>query len=135
MIDLKGLSDGNRPLGAIHPTAIVEDGAEIGAGCAIGPFCDGRAGGGAGRAGRAEEPRRRHRLDRDRRGDGRSGPSPCIGEVPQDLKFRGEHTRLVIGKRNRIREGATMNTGTEGGGGVTRVGDDGLFMTGGPCRP
>ncbi len=45
-------------------------------------------------------------------------------------KFAGEETRLVIGKRNRIREHVTMNTGTAGGGGVTRVGDDGLFMAG-----
>jgi UDP-N-acetylglucosamine acyltransferase len=53
-----------------------------------------------------------------------------IGEVPQDLKFKGEKTRLEIGARNRIREHVTMNAGTEGGGGLTRVGDDGLFMAG-----
>ena len=53
-----------------------------------------------------------------------------IGEVPQDLKFKGEASRLQIGKRNRIREHVTMNGGTEGGGGVTRIGDDGLFMAG-----
>ena len=53
-----------------------------------------------------------------------------IGEIPQDLKFKGESSRLEIGKRNRIREHVTMNGGTEGGGGVTRVGDDGLFMAG-----
>ncbi len=53
-----------------------------------------------------------------------------IGEIPQDLKFGGEESRLVIGKRNRIREHVTMNAGTEGGGLVTRVGDDGLFMAG-----
>ena len=53
-----------------------------------------------------------------------------IGEIPQDLKFKGEASRLVIGERNRIREHVTMNCGTEGGGGVTRVGDDGLFMAG-----
>ena len=57
-------------------------------------------------------------------------PFAVIGEIPQDLKFRGEDTKLVIGKRNRIREHVTMNSGTEGGGGVTRVGDDGLFMAG-----
>ena len=57
-------------------------------------------------------------------------PFATVGEVPQDLKYRGEHTRLVIGRRCRIREGATLNTGTEGGGGVTRVGDDCLIMTG-----
>ncbi|MCL4156894.1 UNVERIFIED_CONTAM: hypothetical protein GTU68_009879, partial [Idotea baltica] len=53
-----------------------------------------------------------------------------IGEIPQDLKFKGEASRLEIGKRNRIREHVTMNCGTEGGGGVTRVGDDNLFMAG-----
>jgi UDP-N-acetylglucosamine acyltransferase len=57
-------------------------------------------------------------------------PFSSIGEVPQDLKFKGERTQLIIGKRNRIREHVTMNTGTAGGGGVTRVGDDGLFMAG-----
>ncbi len=53
-----------------------------------------------------------------------------IGEIPQDLKFAGERTSLRIGARNRIREHVTMNTGTAGGGGVTRIGDDGLFMAG-----
>ena len=57
-------------------------------------------------------------------------PFAVLGGIPQDLKFRGEETSLVIGKRNRIREHVSMNTGTEGGGGVTRVGDDGLFMAG-----
>jgi len=57
-------------------------------------------------------------------------PGAVIGEVPQDLKYKGEDTRLVIGRRNRIREHVTMNLGTEGGGGVTRVGDDCLFMAG-----
>ena len=54
----------------------------------------------------------------------------CVGEIPQDLKYDGEKTKLIIGKRNKIREGATLNTGTKGGGGITRVGDDCLFMTG-----
>ena len=53
-----------------------------------------------------------------------------MGEVPQDLKYAGERTRLIVGARCRIREGATLNTGTAGGGGVTRVGDDCLLMTG-----
>jgi UDP-N-acetylglucosamine acyltransferase len=46
------------------------------------------------------------------------------------LKFKGEETRLEVGARTRIREHVTMNCGTEGGGGVTRIGDDGLFMAG-----
>ena len=57
-------------------------------------------------------------------------PYACVGEVPQDLKYKGEKTTLKIGKRNRIREGATLNMGTDHGGGITEVGDDCLFMTG-----
>ena len=57
-------------------------------------------------------------------------PFASIGEIPQDLKYNGEKTRLIIGKRNKIRENVTMNPGTRGGGGVTTVGDDCLFMTG-----
>lgn len=51
-----------------------------------------------------------------------------IGEAPQDLKYKGEPTRLEIGSRNVIRECVTMSRGTTGGGGVTRVGSDSLFM-------
>jgi len=47
-----------------------------------------------------------------------------IGEVPQDYKFGGEESLLVIGDRNRIREFVTLNRGTQGGGGVTRIGND-----------
>lgn len=57
-------------------------------------------------------------------------PYACVGEVPQDLKYKGEKTTLKIGKRNRIREGATLNLGTDHGGGTTSIGDDCLFMTG-----
>ena len=57
-------------------------------------------------------------------------PFASIGEIPQDLKYNGEKTSLIIGKRNKIRENVTMNPGTKGGGGVTTVGDDCLFMTG-----
>jgi UDP-N-acetylglucosamine acyltransferase len=57
-------------------------------------------------------------------------PFSVIGEIPQDLKFNGEKTILRIGKRNQIRENVTINVGTDGGGGVTLVGNDCLFMTG-----
>ena len=53
-----------------------------------------------------------------------------IGEIPQDLKFNGEKTSLKIGKRNQIRENVTINVGTAGGGGMTSVGNNCLFMTG-----
>lgn len=51
-----------------------------------------------------------------------------IGAVPQDLKFHGEESFLIIGDRNKIREFVTIHLGTEDGGGVTTVGNDGLFM-------
>ncbi len=55
-------------------------------------------------------------------------PFASLGQSPQDLKYKGEDTRLVIGQRNVIREYVTMNRGTVGGGGLTSVGDDNLFM-------
>jgi UDP-N-acetylglucosamine acyltransferase len=51
-----------------------------------------------------------------------------LGRVPQDLKFKGEHTRLRIGSRNSIRECVTIHVGTAGGGGLTSIGDDNLLM-------
>lgn len=57
-------------------------------------------------------------------------PFTSLGLQPQDLKFHGEKTTLVIGKHNTIREHVTMNPGTEGGGGITKVGDNCLFMVG-----
>lgn len=51
-----------------------------------------------------------------------------IGAIPQDLKFRGEKTLVKIGNRNKIREYATINRGTEGGGGITSLGDGNLIM-------
>lgn len=51
-----------------------------------------------------------------------------VGEDPQDLKFDGTDSKLEIGHRNRIREFVTINRGTSGGGGVTRIGDDNLLM-------
>jgi len=55
-------------------------------------------------------------------------PFASIGSAPQDLKYEGEPTKLVIGARNRIRECVTINLGTKGGGGLTRLGDDNLLM-------
>ena len=113
----------------IHHSALVDPAAQLGAGCEIGPFCtvgpDVVLGDGV--------VLRSHVVVT---GDTHLGagtvvfPFAVIGEVPQDLKFAGEKTRLRIGARNRIREHVTMNTGTAGGGGQTQVGDDGLFMAG-----
>ena len=55
-------------------------------------------------------------------------PFASIGLIPQDLKFRGEETRLVIGRRNIFREFVTVHRGTRGGGGVTEIGDRNVFM-------
>ncbi|UYV39387.1 acyl-ACP--UDP-N-acetylglucosamine O-acyltransferase [Rhodobacteraceae bacterium D3-12] len=113
----------------IHPSAIIEDGAVIGEGCVIGPFC---LVGSEVTLGRGVELKSHVVVT----GDTEIGDETVvfsfsvIGEIPQDLKFKGEKTKLTVGKRNRIREHVTMNAGTEGGGGITRVGDDGLFMAG-----
>jgi len=55
-------------------------------------------------------------------------PFASIGLIPQDLKFRGEPTKLAIGRRNIFREFVTINRGTQGGGGVTEIGDRNVFM-------
>ncbi len=117
------------PTAEIHPTALVEEGARIGPGCRIGPFCTvgPKVVLGAGVVIKS------HAVVTGITEIGDETvifPFAVVGEIPQDLKYRGEETRLVVGRRNRIREGATLNLGTEGGGGVTRVGDDCLFMTG-----
>lgn len=111
----------------VHPSAVVEDGARIGADVTIGPFC---VVGSEVKLDRGVVVKS-HAVVTGQTTVGEDTvifPFASIGEIPQDLKFAGEKTRLEIGARNRIREGVTMNTGTDGGGGVTRVGDDCLFM-------
>ncbi|MFA3915462.1 acyl-ACP--UDP-N-acetylglucosamine O-acyltransferase [Ruegeria hyattellae] len=116
-------------MSGIHPSAIIEEGAQIGQDCVIGPFCV--VGSQVKLCDRVEL--KSHVVVT---GDTEIGDDTVIfnfsviGEIPQDLKFGGENTSLEIGKRNRIREHVTVNTGTEGGGGVTRIGDDCLLMAG-----
>lgn len=113
----------------IHPSAVIEEGAVIGAGCRIGPFS---SIGAYVTLGNGVEVKS-HAVVTGWTDIGAGStifPFACVGEVPQDLKYAGERTRLIVGARCRIREGATLNTGTNGGGGVTRVGDDCLLMTG-----
>jgi UDP-N-acetylglucosamine acyltransferase len=113
----------------IHPSAIIEEGAQLGEDVKIGPFCI--IGANVVLGDRVELKSHVVVTGKTRIGDDTViFPFAVIGEIPQDLKFNGEETRLEIGKRNRIREHVTMNTGTEGGGGLTKVGDDGLFMAG-----
>ena len=113
----------------IHPSAVIADGAQIGADCVIGPFC---VIGPDVVLGARVHLKSHVVID----GDTHIGDDTVvfsfavIGEIPQDLKFDGEKSRLRIGARNRIREHVTMNTGTTAGGGETRIGDDGLFMAG-----
>jgi UDP-N-acetylglucosamine acyltransferase len=60
--------------------------------------------------------------------DNRVFPFACLGVAPQDLKYKGEPTQLVIGDNNEIREYVTISRGTTGGGGITRVGSGCLIM-------
>ena len=113
----------------IHASAVIEEGATIGEGTIVGPFS--LVGPEVVLGARVEVKSHAVVTGRTEVGDETViFPGAVIGEIPQDLKFKGEATRLTVGKRNRIREGVTMNTGTEGGGGLTSVGDDCLFMTG-----
>jgi UDP-N-acetylglucosamine acyltransferase len=113
----------------IHPTAIIEPGAEIASGARVGPYC--HVGAKVVLAGDVELISHVVVAGRTAIGEAtRIFPFASIGHQPQDLKYKGEESRLVIGRRNTIREYVTMNPGTTGGGMVTRVGDDSLFMAG-----
>ncbi len=116
-------------MGEIHPTAVVDPAARLGTDVVVGPYCV--VGPGVTLGDRVEL--RSHVVvdGLTEIGDGtRVFPFAAIGLPPQDLKYKGEESRLVVGKNNVIREQVTMHCGTEGGGMVTRVGDGGLFMIG-----
>jgi UDP-N-acetylglucosamine acyltransferase len=113
----------------IHPSAIIEPGAQIGAGVEIGAFSvigpevvlhdNVRLAAHVVVAGKTEI------------GEGTQVfPFASLGHAPQDRKFRGEESRLTIGSGNVIREYVTMNPGTDQGGLVTRIGNNGLYLTG-----
>jgi len=113
----------------LHPTAIVAPEAILAEDVIVGPYCivgeDVTLAAGVTLGSHAV-------IDgRTIIGDGtRVFPFASIGLEPQDLKYRGEQSELVIGRNNTIREYVTMNPGTAGGGMVTRVGDNCLFMVG-----
>lgn len=115
------------PTAEIHPSAVIDEGAVVGAGCKIGAFC---AVGPDVRLGERVTLLSHVALaGKTSIGDETTiWPFASIGQVPQDLKYKGEPTELVVGARNHIREHTTMSTGTVGGGGITRVGDGNLFM-------
>jgi UDP-N-acetylglucosamine acyltransferase len=109
------------PTAVVHPRAQIGEGTTVGANASIGPnvrigaHC--RIGASAVVDGWTEI------------GDSTEiYPFASIGQVPQDLKFRGEETRLSIGQRNIFREFVTVHRGTRGGGGVTTIGDRNVFM-------
>ena len=111
----------------LHPTAAIDESAQIGAGVRIGAYAvigaDVRIGDRTTVGSHAviEGPT-------SIGADNRISQFASIGGDPQDLKYRGEPTRLEIGDRNVIREFVTINRGTPGGGGVTSIRDDGMFM-------
>ena len=112
---------------SIHPTAVVTPGAELDSGVQVGPYAvigphvrigkDSCVGPHSVVEGRTTIGR-----------DNRIFQFASVGAVPQDMKYRGEDSALTIGDRNTIREFATLNIGTRGGGMETRIGDDNLFM-------
>ncbi len=111
----------------VDPSALVHAGARIGPGTTIGPHCT---------IGRNVKIGARCRIGASAVIDGWTEigdetqiyPMASIGLAPQDLKYKGEPTRLTIGRRNIFREFVTINRGTAGGGGQTTIGDNNLFM-------
>jgi UDP-N-acetylglucosamine acyltransferase len=111
----------------IHPTAIVDASAHIADSADIGPFCVIGADVEIGPDTRLMA----HVYAEGPLSVGESNtfyPYSTVGVAPQDLKYKGERSSTIIGSRNRIREFVTIHRGTEGGGMVTRIGDDNLLM-------
>lgn len=118
--------EGTRTAG-IHPSAIVHAGAAIGKDVSIGPFCivGEHVQIGDGSCLRSHVSIEGHTTI----GSGNQiFPFASIGAPPQDLKYRGEPTKLVIGDNNLIRECVTLQPGTVQGGGITTIGNKNLFM-------
>ena len=111
----------------IHPTALIDPSASIGEGVSIGPYSVIGADVTIGR-GTWIGPHVVINGPTVIGEENRIYQFASIGEAPQDLKYDGEPTRLEIGDRNTIRESATINRGTPGGGGLTKVGNDNLLM-------
>lgn len=113
----------------IHPTAVVEDGAQVDASAKIGPFC---VIGSKVKVDANVELKSHVVVDGNTEiGEGTVVfPFASLGTDPQDLKYEGEDSKLIIGKNNKIREHVTMNPGTKGDNMLTQVGDNCLFMMG-----
>jgi UDP-N-acetylglucosamine acyltransferase len=111
----------------IHPTAVVDPRAELDQDVEVGPYCIVAAGVRIGRGTKLQS----HVVVQGKTtlGEGNAVFSfASVGSVPQDLKYKGEPSELLIGNHNTIREYASLNPGTRGGGLVTRVGDHNLLM-------
>lgn len=113
----------------IHRTAVVEEGAELAEDVEVGPFCyvgrDVSLGPGTRLISHVTI------LGRTKLGAGNTVfPQAVLGAVPQDLKYRGEDSQLIIGDHNVIREAVTIHLGTANGGGLTQVGSHNLIMVG-----
>ena len=111
----------------IHPTAIVDPGAKLGEGVEVGAYSIIGANVEIG-AGTTIGPHVVIKGPSVIGRDNRIFQFSSIGEEPQDKKFRGESSRLIVGDRNVIREFVTLNRGTEDGGNETVIGSDNLFM-------
>jgi UDP-N-acetylglucosamine acyltransferase len=112
---------------SIHQTAIVHPDAHIGKDVVIGPYAV------IGEHVRIGDrttigPHTVIEGDTEIGEDNRIFQFASIGAAPQDLKFSGERTSLKIGDRNVVREFVTLHCGTVGGGGITTIGSDNLFM-------
>lgn len=111
----------------IHPTAIVDPQAELDNDVEIGAYSMVGAGVRIGKGSKIHS----HVVVQGRTILGEANvifPFATVGSVPQDLKYQGEPSELIIGNRNTIREYVSLNPGTRGGGMVTRVGDQNLLM-------
>ena len=111
----------------IHKSSIIDKKAKIGKNVKIGPFC---YIGPKVHIGDSVELISNVHIEGNTKLDQGTKifPFASIGTQPQDLKFAGEDNSLLIGKKNIIREYVTINPGTKGGGGITQIGDNCLFM-------
>ena len=122
-----GLKDTSAVMAKVHPTALVERGAELGRRVAVGPYASSARRCASARARRSAP----HCVIEGRTTIGRDNrifQFCSLGAMPQDKKYAGEPTELEIGDRNTIREFCTFNLGTAQDGGVTRIGDDNWIM-------
>ena len=111
----------------IHESAVIDPGASLGEGVRVGPYAVIGSGVTIGRA--CEIGAHAVLEGQLELGDeSRVFPHAVLGTPPQDIKYSGETSRLVIGKRCLFREGVTVNRGTAGGGGLTRIGDGCVLM-------